>query len=59
LWAEGTPGDEAKKIGEKIAALYEEKRKRTATHGTAPQREKAKKRAKAEDEVDRLMRSGS
>ena len=57
LWAAGEPGDEAKKIGDKIAALYEEKRRRTATHGTAAQRERAKRVAKAEDEVDRLMRA--
>jgi hypothetical protein len=57
LWADGQHGEEAKSIGEKIAALYDLKRRETAPHGSESDRKKAIKRAKAEDELDRLMTS--
>ena len=53
-WACGD-GQEAKRCGERIEALYEEKRASQASHGTEKKRALAIRRAKAEAEIDRLM----
>lgn len=55
-WAEGDV-DTAKRIEGQLDALYEEKRQGSATHGTPKARERAKKRAEVERELDRLMQS--
>jgi hypothetical protein len=55
-WAKGDM-DTAKRIEGQLDALYDEKRQGNATHGTPKGRERAKKRAEVERELDRLMQS--
>lgn len=55
-WKDGD-GLEAKRLSERLNALYDDKRCAVASHGTPAQREKAKKRAVAEKELDRLMQA--
>jgi len=45
----------AKRIEAQLDALYAEKRQGLATHGTPAARDRAKKRAKAESELERFM----
>lgn len=54
-WADGGRAQEAKRLGERLAVLYEEKRITSAESGTPAQRARAIKRAVAERELDRLM----
>jgi len=47
----------AESLTERIEALYEEKRAKVADYGSPAARQRAIKRAKVEQELDRLMSS--
>jgi hypothetical protein len=55
LWAEGR-ADEAAEAGKKIEALYAKKRHALADHGSAAARDAVMRRAKIEEQLERLMR---